>query len=147
MRVRLLGSAHAARGRAPPQVKLNRFVLAKWLSGLQLGPVSHSHWRVLLVTGDTGPPGCRRAGRLEGSVSSLCGVQEGWGRGHRVGVADILRMQELSLVRHDLSGLLAVENGEVGGHVHKYAGVRGQTAGGLGPHQGGGSRAGGNDGG
>lgn len=67
---------------------------------------------------------------MEGSVS-LGGVNEGCGVRHRVGVADVLRVQELPLVRHDLRGLLAVEYGEVGGHVDKDAGVRRQTAGGL----------------
>lgn len=51
-----------------------------------------------------------------------------------MGIADVLRMQELSLVRHDLGGLLTVEYGEVGGHVDKDAGIRGQAAGGLSPH-------------
>ena len=64
------------------------------------------------------------------------GVQEGGGRGHGVGVADVLRVQELSLVRHDLRGLLTVEHREVGGHVDENAGVWGQAAGSLRPHEG-----------
>lgn len=102
-------------------------------SGLQIGLSSHSHWRVFLVTSDTGHTGGRARG-LEGSVSSLCGVKEGWGRGNRVGIADVLRVQKLSLVRHDLCCLLAVEYGEVSGHVDKDTGIRGQAAGGLSPH-------------
>lgn len=51
-----------------------------------------------------------------------------------MGIADVLRMQELPLVRHDLGGLLAVEYGKVGGHVDEDAGIRGQAAGGLGSH-------------
>lgn len=112
-----------------------------WKSGLQVGPSSHSHWRVFLVTGDTGPTSGRRAWGLEGSVSSLCGVQEGCGR-HRMGIANVLRVQKLSLVRHDLCGLLAVEYGEVSGHVDEDAGIRGQAAGGLSPHEGRGSGTG-----
>ena len=112
----------------------------KWQSGLQGS--SHGHWGVFLVTGDTGPTSGRRARRLEGSVSSLRGVQVGCGSGHRVGVADVLRVQELSLVRHNLRGLLAVEHGEVSGHVDEDAGIRGQAAGGLSPHEGRGSLAG-----
>lgn len=120
---------------APPsQVKLNKLVLTKWLIGLQVGPSSHSHWRVFLITDDAGTTSWRRAGRLEWSVASLGGVQEGRGSGHRVGIANVLWMQELPLVRHDLSGLLTVENGEVGGHVNEDAGIRGQAAGCLGPH-------------
>lgn len=46
-------------------------------------------------------------------------------------------------MRHDLGGLLAVEYREVGGHVDKDAGVRGQAAGGLCSHERCGSRAGG----
>lgn len=42
-----------------------------------------------------------------------------------MGVADVLRVQKLSLVRHDLCGLLAVEYREVSGHVDKDAGIRG----------------------
>lgn len=68
------------------------------------------------------------------SVAPLSGVQVGCGRGHWVGIANVLRMQELSLVRHDLGGLLTVEYGKVGGHVDKDAGIRGQAAGGLSPH-------------
>lgn len=49
-----------------------------------------------------------------------------------MGVADVLRVQELSLVGHDLRGLLAVEHGEVGGHVDKDAGIGRQAARGLG---------------
>lgn len=52
-----------------------------------------------------------------------------------MGEPDVLRVQELPLVRHDLSGLLAVEDGEVGGHVDEDAGVGGQAAGRLGPHE------------
>ena len=59
-----------------------------------------------------------------------------------MGVADVLRVQELSLVGQDLSGLLAVEHREVGGHVDIDAGVRGQAAGGLCSQQRGGNRAG-----
>lgn len=53
-----------------------------------------------------------------------------------MGVADVLGVQELSLVRHDLRGLLTVEHGEVGGHVDEDAGIRGQAAGSLRPHEG-----------
>lgn len=73
---------------------------------------------------------------MEGPVPSL-GVQEGGRGGHRVGVADVLRVEELSLVGQDLRGLLTVEHGEVGGHVDEDASVRGQAAGSLRPHQGG----------
>lgn len=52
-------------------------------------------------------------------------------------VADVLRVQELSLVGHDLGGLLAVEYGEVGGHVDEDAGVRRKAARGLSSHEGG----------
>lgn len=103
---------------------------------------SHSDWGEFLVTRDTGATGGRWARGLKGSVSSLCGVQEGWASGHGVGIADVLRVQKLSLVGHDLCGLLAVEHGEVSGHVDKDAGVRGQAAGGLGPHEGSGGRTG-----
>lgn len=103
--------------------------------GLQVGSSSYSQRGVLLVPGDAGPASVgRRAGGLEGSVSPLSGVQVGLGR---VGVADVLRVEKLSLVRHDLRGLLAVEHGEVGGHVDEDAGVGGQAAGGLSPHEGG----------
>lgn len=94
----------------PAQVKLHKLVFTtKWQSGLHVGPSSHCHWRVFLVTGDTGPTSGRRTWGLEGSVSSLGGVQEGWGSGHRVSIANVLWVQELPLVRHDLGGLLAVE--------------------------------------
>lgn len=79
---------------------------------------------------------------MEVPVTSVSGVQEGRGSGHRVGVANVLRVEELSLMRHDLGGLLTVEHREVGGHVDKDAGVGGQTAGGLGAHERRGSRAG-----
>lgn len=68
------------------------------------------------------------------SVPALAGVQKSCG--NRVGVANVLRVHELSLVGHYLSGLLAVEDGEVGRHVDEDAGVRGETAGGLSPHEG-----------
>lgn len=127
----------------PSQVKLHKLVFTtKWQSGVHVGPSSHCHWRVFLVTGDTGPSGGRRAGGLEGSVSSLGGVQEGRGGGHRVSVADVLWVQELSLVRHDLGGLLAVKYGEIGGHVDEDAGIGRQAARGLSPHERRGSRTG-----
>ena len=127
----------------PSQVKLHKLVFTtKWQSGLHAVPSSHCHRRVFLVTGDAGPSSGRRAGGLEWSVSSLGGVQEGRRRGHGVGIADVLRMQELPLMRHDLGGLLAVEYREIGGHVDKDAGIRRQAAGGLGPHERRGSRAG-----
>lgn len=91
---------------------------------------SHSHCRVFLVIDNTPHVG-RGAGGLQGSVPPLSGVHEGGGR---VGVPDVLRVQKLSLVGHDLRGLLAVEHGEVGGHVDEDAGVGGEAAGGLGPH-------------
>lgn len=95
----------------PPQVKLHKLVFTtKWQSGLHVGPSSHCHWRVFLVTGDTGPSSGRRTWGLKGSVSPLGGVQEGCGSGHRVSVANVLWVQELPLVRHDLGSLLAVEN-------------------------------------
>lgn len=59
-----------------------------------------------------------------------------------MGVADVLRVQKLSLVRHDLRGLLAVEHREVSGHVDEDAGIRGQATGGLSPHERRGSRTG-----
>lgn len=71
---------------------------------------SHRHRGELLVAGDAGAAGGGRAGGLKRSVAPLRGVQEGLGGGHRVGVADVLRVQELSLVGHDLRGLLAVEH-------------------------------------
>lgn len=52
-----------------------------------------------------------------------------------MGVADVLRVKKLSLVRHDLRGLLAIEYGEVSGHVDEDAGIRRQAAGGLSPHE------------
>lgn len=113
-----------------------------WKSGLQVGQSSHSHWRIFLVTGDTGSTGGRRTRGLDGSVASLCRVQECCGRGHRVGIANVLWVQKLSLVRHDLRGLLTVEYGEISGHVDKDASIRGQAAGGLRPHEGRGSRTG-----
>lgn len=60
-----------------------------------------------------------------------------------MGIADVLRVQKLSLVRHDLCGLLTVEHREVSGHVDKNAGVGRQAAGGLCPHEGRGSGPGG----
>lgn len=59
-----------------------------------------------------------------------------------MGIANVLWVQELSLVRHDLGGLLAVEYRKVGGHVDKDTGIRRQTAGGLSPYDGRGSGAG-----
>ena len=70
------------------------------------------------------------------------GVHEGCSLGHRVSVANVLRVEELSLVRHDLGGLLAVQYREVGGHVDEDAGVRRQAASGLGPHERRGAEAG-----
>lgn len=105
---------------------------------------SHSHRRKFLVTGNTGPHSRGREGRLKLPVPPLMsGVNEGGGRGHGMGVADELWVQKLSLVGHDLRGLLAVQHGEVGGHVDKDTGVGGETAGRLGPHEGRGHGAGG----
>lgn len=59
-----------------------------------------------------------------------------------MGITNVLRVEKLSLVRHNLCGLLAVEYGKISGHVDKDAGVRGEAAGGLGPHEGRGSRTG-----
>lgn len=101
---------------------------------MQRGPSSNCYWRVFLVAGPSGG----RTGGLKGSVPTLAGVQKGCG--NRVGVADVLRVHELSLVGHYLSGLLAVEDGEVGRHVDEDAAVRGQAAGGLSPHEGRGGR-------
>lgn len=64
----------------------------------------------------------------------MSGINEGCGR-HGVGVTDVLGVEELSLVRHDLGGLLAVEYREVGGHVDKDAGVRCQATGSLCPYE------------
>lgn len=101
------------------------------------------YWRVLLLAGDTGHTGGWGVGGLQLSVAPLGGVQvDPLGRGHVVGgVADVLGVDELSLVGHDLGGLLAVEHGEVGGHVDENTGVWRETAGGLGTHHGLGGRA------
>lgn len=42
-----------------------------------------------------------------------------------MGIANVLWVQKLPLVRHDLCGLLAVEDRKVSGHVDEDAGVRG----------------------
>lgn len=81
--------------------------------------------------GDAGHASGWREWRLQGSVAHLSWVQERRGRRNRVGEANVLRMQELSLVRKNLSRLLAVQYGEVGGHVDIDAGVWGQAARGL----------------
>lgn len=79
---------------------------------------------------------------LQGPVGTLRRVQEGRGGRDWVGVADVLRMQELTLVGHDLCCLLTVQHREVGGHVDVYTGVWGQAAWGLGAQNGGWSRTG-----
>lgn len=70
--------------------------------------------------------------RLQGSVAHLSGIQESLGMRNWVGKANVLRMQELPLVRKNLSRLLAIEYGEVGGHVDVDACIWGQAARGLG---------------
>lgn len=81
-----------------------------------------------------------RKWRLQGPVGALRRVQEGRGGRDWMGVTDVLRMQELTLVGHDLRCLLAVQNREVGGHVDVYACIRRQAARGLGAQNGGWSR-------
>lgn len=79
---------------------------------------SHSHRRVLLLARHTSDTRGRWVGGLQRPVAPVCGVQEGRCCGHlvrhcvrhRVGIADVLRVQELALVGHDLCGLLAVQH-------------------------------------
>lgn len=76
--------------------------------------------------------------------SSLRAVVEGGRRGHGQGlvldgISQILGVQVLPLMGHDLGGLLAVQHGEVGGHVDvdvAQAPVRREAAVGLRPHDG-----------
>lgn len=90
------------------------------------GP-SDCHRGVLLLTGDTGHTGWRGEGGLEGSVAPLGGIQVGLRWGDGVGIADVLGVEKLSLVRHNLGGLLTVEDRKIGGHVDEDAGVRGEA--------------------
>lgn len=109
--------------------------------------LSYSHRRLLLLCTHT-CYACHtrhtcgwRIWRLQGPVGTLCRVQEGRSGWDWVGVTDVLRMQELTLVGHDLCRLLTVQHGEVGGHVDVHAGIRRQAAWGLGTQNGGGCRA------
>lgn len=108
--------------------------------------LSYSHRRLLLLSTHTCNARHARQTRgwgewrLQGPVGTVRRVQEGLGGRDWVGVTDVLRMKKLALVWHDLCRLLAVQHREVGGHVDVDAGVRRQTARGLGAQNGGGSR-------
>lgn len=110
--------------------------------------LSYSHrWLLLLSTQTCHTCHTRytrrwRKWRLQGPVGTLCMVQVGWGGWDWVSVTNVLRMQELTLVGHDLCCLLAVQNREVGGHVDIYAGIWWEAARSLGAQNGGWSRAG-----
>lgn len=123
------------------------FIYAPLSYGMHTKSLSYSHrWLLLLCIHSCHTCHTRhtcgwRKWRLQGPVGTMCRVQEGRSGRDWVCVPDVLRMQELTLVGHDLCRLLTVQHREVGGHVDIYAGIRRQTAWGLGTQNGGRSRA------